>query len=50
MNAEQLIARTIKKLARPAHDVPTIANMFADAMTGTNANFDRAKFLKACGV
>lgn len=28
----------------------SIAGHFADELAGTNPNFDRARFLKACGV
>lgn len=27
-----------------------VATSFADALEGTNQNFNRARFLKACGV
>lgn len=44
----ELIARTIKQ--QPENIRRAIAESFAVALQGTNANFDRAKFLKACGV
>lgn len=49
----ELIARTIKRLAgerNGGQSKETVAEAFADALTGTNAGFDRARFLKACGV
>ena len=52
----ELIARTIKGL--PTRDVEpedtrtTVARMFVKALVAHsgNANFDSARFLKACGV
>lgn len=46
------ITGALKRLARPAHDVPTIANTLADAIAKADgcSGFDRAKFLKRCGV
>lgn len=29
---------------------PLVARHFADRLAGTNENFDRARFLKACGI
>jgi hypothetical protein len=46
----ELVARTIKKLNFTQAHKLFIAESFADALTGTNAGFDRARFLKACGV
>lgn len=48
----ETIGRAIKKLARPAHDVQTIANTLADAIAAADgcSGFDRGKFLKLCGV
>lgn len=51
----ELIARTIKRLAgdrNGGQSKETVAEVFADALRvhSGNANFDRAKFLKACGV
>lgn len=47
----ELVARTIKNLMRlDATSREYVATKFADAMANANANFDRAKFLKACGV
>lgn len=47
----ELIARTIKNKTETAVARNHFAKVFADALqehTG-NANFDRARFLKACG-
>ena len=52
----QLIAETIKGLSLnwgghlndPSHD--RVANDFADKLASTNPNFNRARFLRACGV
>lgn len=46
----ELIARTIKRLNFVAEQKKFIAQWFADDIGAANANFDRAKFLKACGV
>ena len=45
----ELLARTVADLANPA-DRTRMAHHFADALRHTNANFDRARFLKACGA
>lgn len=52
----QLIADTIKgesfnwggQMTDPQHE--RLASNFADALAHTNPRFDRARFLKACGV
>lgn len=51
----QLIADVLKSFVDKCgsvHDWPTydIAEKFADRLELTNPNFDRARFLKACGV
>ena len=49
----ELIAGVIKGQRKPHNDTETIeelAREMADALAGTNDRFDRAKFLKACGV
>lgn len=51
----ELVAQTIKDLARGFQNPPGMdmgkytAFTFADAIQRENANFDRARFLKACG-
>lgn len=44
----ELVVRTIKGLDPSVR--AAIGLVFADALAGTNAGFDRARFLKACGV
>jgi hypothetical protein len=47
----ELIARVVREHIRSADDASEgncIALSFADALAGTNPNFDRARFLKAC--
>jgi hypothetical protein len=47
----ELIARTIRESATRANvSNGVIAREFADALATTNPNFDRARFLKACGT
>lgn len=49
----ELIARTIKKMAFSFDQQRTnVANTFATALQAHsgNANFDKARFLKACGA
>lgn len=49
----KLIADTIASLDFPEEDGPEIeicANEFARVLARTNPQFDRAKFLKVCGV
>lgn len=45
----ELIARTINAMPYGASR-DMAAHAFANALTGTNSNFDRLRFLKACGV
>lgn len=47
----QLIADVISNLNSDGGDPYTyVAEAFADKLADTNPNFDRARFLKACGV
>lgn len=49
----QLIARVIKESEGAVIDDLSrdgLAEMFADELASTNPAFDRARFLKACGV
>lgn len=50
----QLIAATIKDMPTFAPSLRTAqasaARAFADTLASTNAHFDRARFLSACGV
>lgn len=46
----QIIADTIKGLAPDVYGPEQVAQAFADAMARQNPRFDRARFLKACGV
>lgn len=52
----ELIAETVRALGAPQYGYcrPVIrqhvANAFADRCGATNPRFDRARFLKACGV
>lgn len=56
-NDYELIARALNK-ARPEDTAPRTAVAYydrgcrevADMLAGTNARFDRARFLAACGV
>lgn len=45
----ELIAKVINNLNGPL-DVDIVAKAFANELWATNENFDRARFLKACGV
>lgn len=47
-----LIAKTIKGLYLDGDESlrEHIANTFANELSATNSNFDRAKFLEACGI
>ena len=46
----ELIASTIKGASTvPAEHRATMAEEFADALARTNSNFDRDRFLRACG-
>lgn len=50
-----LIANTVRALAHPTSGVTVIAHrlvaeQFAAALAHTNERFNRARFLKACGV
>ncbi|HEX8838169.1 MAG TPA: hypothetical protein VF748_14605 [Candidatus Acidoferrum sp.] len=42
------IARIIFELPGRDWDRPELANLFADALTGSNCRFDRVRFIKAC--
>jgi hypothetical protein len=44
------IAEVINECPLAARDRLTVAAHFANALVETNENFDRARFLKACGV
>lgn len=52
----ELIAATIRLCGETAHSqtaqatVSDLANRFARALAVTNPAFDRARFLRACGV
>jgi hypothetical protein len=48
----ELIARVIKNSDEVADDMTreAIASIFTAELVATNPNFDRARFLKACGV
>lgn len=50
----ELIAQTINfashNIGLLQSDRESLANEFADALRATNPQFDRARFLKACGV
>ncbi len=46
----QLIADTIKASDLGPTDRLSLARDFADALRSTNPQFDRARFLAACGV
>ncbi len=48
----ELIARVIKTQAPqcPPKHLERLAEDMADELAGTNAGFDRARFLKACGA
>ncbi len=47
----ELIARVLKDIIQTdTRHLEYIAAEFADALKSTNANFDRERFLKACGV
>jgi hypothetical protein len=55
-NDFELIARTIRDLQKPQYGYlkdstrERVAEAFADMAAGTNPNFNRARFLEACGV
>ena len=44
----ELLARVISRIDTFARG--TVANMIADALVGHSSTFDKARFLKACGV
>ncbi|HEV2816145.1 MAG TPA: hypothetical protein VGW40_02840 [Allosphingosinicella sp.] len=44
----ELIAATIRRM--PSETAPSAAEHFADALRSTNPRFDRARFIRACGV
>lgn len=44
----ELLARTIRTMPEDFRHV--VANYFATALVGHSATFDKARFLKACGV
>jgi hypothetical protein len=47
----QLIARTISEELPPGSEAQRLSALaFADVLQHTNPNFDRARFLVACGV
>jgi len=48
----QLIADVLKNADEVAdqQSIEAMAEMFADELATTNPNFDRARFLTACGV
>ena len=48
----QLIADAVKQITANDYeqDKADKANLFADALATTNPQFDRARFLTACGV
>jgi hypothetical protein len=50
----ELIAETLRGAVETNADsrdaLPTLAAHFADALRRTNPNFNRARFLAACGV
>jgi hypothetical protein len=48
----QLIANAVKQITANDYtqDRADKANLFADALATTNPQFDRARFLTACGV
>lgn len=48
----ELIARVLRNLdgTVPHADRKATAEAFADELRATNPNFDRARFLTACGV
>ena len=47
----ELIARTISEELPPNSEAQRLSALaFADMLASTNPNFDRARFLRACGV
>lgn len=44
------VAREYEPTGSPEAILALVADVFADKLAGTNPNFDRARFLKACEV
>ena len=46
----ELIARVVHSIDAKDNTREYVAELFADALKPANANFDRGRFLMACGV
>ena len=46
----QFIADTIKFLNLPEDTIKQIAEEFTKALKGTNPNFQKTRFMEACGI